>query len=593
MVLPLLVFVLVIRAYLSDRLETEYLRRGESAFEAAQRVITDYLASEPDDDPHGLLDDSIMTWLARVVGHELHIYRDSSVLASSRRDLFSAGVEAAVLPGAVYQQIVLEGAPLVISSNTFGDATFVEIYSPISISPGESYTLALPFIVQGRQIRREVDDLATTIYLILAGIVVIAMAAAWRTARSVLRPVQGLVGGARAVASGNFDVRIAEPDDPDLGLLVTTFTDMAQSIRLQQEQLRQERDRLRTLLENIEAAVVVVDGSGSVSAANASARRLFDIEESSEARFVPPFSEVSRFIHDHDSALPAEREVTLNVGPSTRTYQLSLVALPGGIERMLIAEDVTEILRSNRLHAWAEMARQVAHEIKNPLTPIQLSAEHLQAVASRNDPRLREAVSSAVENILKQVQTLRETSRDFSDYASLREPAWQAVDLRVFFEDLSFGYRTSPGGRVQFDVEIDPRVPATFEADPRMMRGAVSNLIGNAYEAIRGQGSVRLQVRTRGDRLAVSVTDDGPGVPDDQIPRIFEPHFSTKSSGTGLGLAIARKASEDHGGSICAENLSPGFRVTIEIPLSRRAAPEKDNRMDVYAGESDGEDGNA
>src|SRR5258708_997168 len=144
-----------------------------------------------------------------------------------------------------------------------GTSQYIEIYSPINFGPGQSYTLALPFIVQGRQIEAQVGDLATTIYMLLVFIVLASVGVAFRIASSVTTPVQALVGGARAVARGKFDVDVSVPNDPDLGLLVTTFRDMAQSIRRQQNDLRHERDRLQTLLENINAAVVVLRGPGS------------------------------------------------------------------------------------------------------------------------------------------------------------------------------------------------------------------------------------------------------------------------------------------------------------------------------------------
>ena len=229
-------------------------------------------------------------------------------------------------------------------------------------------------------------------------------------------------------------------------------------------------------------------------------------------------------------------------------------------------EDVTEILNSNRLEAWGEMARQVAHEIKNPLTPIQLTAEHLRAVANRNDPSLGQVVRSAVENILKQVVTLRETSKEFGDYASLRQMQRKPLDLRRLLSELASGYSESQERGIDFEAEIEPSTPSTFQGDARLLRGALANLIENAFQASPG-GRVRLGSRGIDSKVVIDVEDNGPGVPAEQLSRIFEPYFSTKSTGTGLGLAIARKAVEEHGGRIHAENVNPGLRVVIELPV--------------------------
>jgi len=559
-VVPLMVFVLFVRAYLANRLEAEYVERGQTALTAAQRVIEDYLASSANatQKPEEVLDDQILSWLARVIGHDLHLYRGEQLVASSRRDLFAAHVESERLPGDVYSSIVVGGKQLFRAVRRAGSTQFVEIYSPINLVRGRSYTLALPFIVQGRQIEGQVNDLATTIYMLLVFIVIAAIGVAFRTARSVTRPVQSLVAGARAVARGDFDVQVHAPADPDIGLLVTTFRDMAQSIRRQQNDLRHERDRLQTLLENINAAVVVLDGLRNAGTMNEAARRLFPTGELPEP--------IREMLDRHRPMHVESAELELESEGNPRTFRVSLIPLPDSPEEMLIAEDVTEILRSNRLEAWGEMARQVAHEIKNPLTPIQLTAEHLLAVAERDDPALPAVVRGAVENILRQVVTLRETSKEFSDYASLRQVKRRPLDLQKLLHDIAADYSASGERGIDFHADIEPSTPSSYSGDARLLRGAIANLIENAFQAAPG-GRVRLGSHGVDSKAVISIEDNGPGVPAEVLPKIFDPYFSTKSSGTGLGLAIARKAIEEHGGSVRAENLEPGFRVEIELPL--------------------------
>ena len=566
-IIPLIAFVLFVRAYLAGRLETEYVEKGQTALNAAQRVIEDYIGSQSAA-PEQVLDDEIFSWLARVIGHDLHLYRGERLMASSRRDLFAAHVESERLPGDVYLDIVLRAKQMVRVDRISGPTQYAEIYSPINLGPGRTYTLALPFIVQGRQIEAQVNDLATTIYLLLVFLALAAIAVAFRIAGGVTRPVQELVAGARGLARGNFDLNVAAPTDPDLGLLVTTFRDMAHSIRRQQEDLRHERDRLQTLLENINAAVVVLDGEIRVGATNAMARRLFGIPGEAEGPrpFNARFPGIRDMLAEHRRGRLESTEVDINIDDNVRTLRVSIVPLPDTDEEMLIAEDVTEILRSNRLEAWGEMARQVAHEIKNPLTPIQLTAEHLRAVADRNDPALPTVVRGAVENILRQVVTLRETSKEFSDYASLRQVQRKPLDLQKLLHEIADGYAESRERNIDFDADIAPSTPQVFHGDERLLRGAVANLIENAFQAAPG-GRVRLGSHGVDSKVVIAVEDTGPGVPPDLLPKIFDPYFSTKSTGTGLGLAIARKAIEEHGGYIRAENVSPGLRVVIELPL--------------------------
>jgi len=198
--LPLLAFVVFVRTYLGASLENQYLDRGQAALNTAQRVIEDYLESEQAS-PEQLLDDSILIWLGRVVGHDLHLFRDDEVIASSRRDLFTAMVESPRLPGDVYRRIALEDASVVLAQRSAGALRFVEIYSPMRLRGEGHYTLALPFLVQAREIERKVDDLATSIYLLLIFIALGAFGVARRAALSVTRPVHALVGGASVLGA--------------------------------------------------------------------------------------------------------------------------------------------------------------------------------------------------------------------------------------------------------------------------------------------------------------------------------------------------------------------------------------------------------
>jgi signal transduction histidine kinase len=228
----------------------------------------------------------------------------------------------------------------------------------------------------------------------------------------------------------------------------------------------------------------------------------------------------------------------------------------------------TELERSNRLAAWADMARQVAHEVKNPLTPIQLSAQHLRRVFKDGGPGFAIALETCTSTILEQVKKLREIATEFSSFA--RPPA--AERLRASISDLVRDalapYRASPPDGVQLAVDLDPAAPAV-RVDRRLFDRAIVNLIENALQALDGEpGQVRVTVRGAQGRATVEVTDSGPGIDAAVRARVFEPFFSTKSAGSGLGLVLVKKIVEDHGGGISLDNApGRGVRVTVWLPV--------------------------
>jgi len=255
-----------------------------------------------------------------------------------------------------------------------------------------------------------------------------------------------------------------------------------------------------------------------------------------------------------------------------REWSLVWVPLPGQGEpfALLVVEDATEELRGQRLVAWAAMARMIAHEIKNPLTPIRLSAEHMREVY-RHDPEHFTAVfERCTANILTQVEELRSIASEFSTYSAIPRIDPRPGDLTAAVAELAEGYRAAPPLGVSIELETpNGAIQARFDA--KLLLRAVRNLIENALRASAGGGRVVVRVeRAAGDGMArIAVLDSGPGVPPDLLARIFDPYFSTHDAGTGLGLPIARRIAEEHGGGIAARNRPEGgLEAVITIPCA-------------------------
>jgi two-component system nitrogen regulation sensor histidine kinase NtrY len=239
---------------------------------------------------------------------------------------------------------------------------------------------------------------------------------------------------------------------------------------------------------------------------------------------------------------------------------------------LVLLEDVTDLMRSNQLAAWAEMARAIAHEIKNPLTPIQLSTEHLERLLADRGVLPSREIESCIETVIKQVRALREIASEFSAYARLPDLAPSPTDPAEFLREVVAPYRAAhpPGIR----IEEDYAPSGTAAVDRKVLSRAVVNLIENALQAMPQGGLLRIGARRERDEVVLSVADTGPGLDPAVRDRLFTPYFSTKSSGTGLGLAIVRRAVEAHGGRVEVRS-APGAGTTfsIRLPAIAAAAP--------------------
>jgi two-component system nitrogen regulation sensor histidine kinase NtrY len=309
-------------------------------------------------------------------------------------------------------------------------------------------------------------------------------------------------------------------------------------------------------------------------AAGLEGRNLLDELGRSDAMapLVALWSESHLALRSGEAADPREISIRRNGDEARlRSVVLPLIeAGPGLTGRIYLVEDVTEVMRSNRLAAWAEMARRIAHEIKNPLTPIQLSAEHLLRVRSDGSADFDRTLHECVATILGQVSALREISSDFSAYSRLPDLHREPTDLAALVRATAAPYRSSPPPGIRVEEALAP-VPSVL-VDARVLRRALVNLIENALQAMDGGGTLGLALASeatpQGEVARIDVTDTGEGMSPETAARIFEPYFSTRDTGVGLGLAIARRAVEEHGGTITAESaLGKGTCMTVRLPL--------------------------
>jgi two-component system nitrogen regulation sensor histidine kinase NtrY len=439
---------------------------------------------------------------------------------------------------------------------------------------------------------------------LLLAFTMVLMLALWmgfRLARGVTGPLRALAQGTADVARGNLDVEVRVDADDEVGLFVASFNRMIRDLRdarNDNDRKTTELDRRRRYMEivlgNVGAGVVSVGPDHRISAINPSAQRFLGIPAGTgllgqRLEDVATRSELLDVIAEMTAALrpglreSIRRQVQVPIGDDVSTLFVTLTAMHDeageSLGSVVVFDDYTQLVKVQRMAAWREVARRIAHEIKNPLTPIQLSAERLRRrLAGRfgADVASSRVLEECVDAITTQVDTLKLLVDEFSNFARLPAASPKPDDLNRIVADAVASYAGTEG--VELDTELDPELP-TVEVDREQIRRALSNLIDNAIAAIRrgGRGAGRIRVASGYDPALQSVrlvvADDGVGIPPRDRRRIFEPYFSRSENGTGLGLAIVSRIVADHHGYVrVQENAPRGTRFVIELPAARGEA---------------------
>ena len=441
-------------------------------------------------------------------------------------------------------------------------------------------------------------SLMLTLTLVLLLSLSMAVWGAFFFARKLTAPIQTLVAGTRAVAKGDFDTRLPMTTRDEMGFLVHSFNDMISRLAGAREMARQseqavesQRAYLAVILGRLSTGVVSLERDWRISTANEAAGAILgvDLEAAvgqplaalAENRpLLQQFMEVGR-AHIEAGDYEWREQIVLSGEVGRRVLMCACSALPGEDGEpdgfVVVFDDITALLQAQRDAAWGEVARRLAHEIKNPLTPIQLSAERIRrrflAQMSDEDAQVLER---ATRTIVQQVESMKNMVNAFSDYARAPDMQISRLDPNHIVAEVAELYRVREIP-VRIELQLDPHI-GLVEADAGRLRQILHNLIRNAVEALEGQAAPVLTITTRGiDELDlhavfIAVEDNGPGIPADAMDRIFDPYVTSKPKGTGLGLAIVKKLVEEHGGWVEACNREEGgVRVTLAFPADEDA----------------------
>ncbi|VAW92662.1 Nitrogen regulation protein NtrY [hydrothermal vent metagenome] len=414
-----------------------------------------------------------------------------------------------------------------------------------------------------------------TLSLVLMLSILSAIWAAFFYARHLVAPVTNLVKGTLAVAKGDYTIRLPLPGNDDLGNLVRSFNDMMhqltmarESAELSQQQLESSHSYLQGVLANLTSGVLTLDTHHNLITSNITASQILGIDLTGYID-----KELEIIVDDHtflylflDAIKPHltnsdkqwTEEITLFAKEGRQVIMCRGTTLPeGGF--VIVFDDITQSLQSQRNAAWGEVARRLAHEIKNPLTPIQLSAERLRHKYLNTMPvEDAEVLDRSTNTIVQQVETLKQMVKAFSDYARMPAVELKTIDLNSLINEVLDLYQNTEAN-VQINTQLDNTMPH-IEADINRMRQLLTNLVKNALEAMEEQAEGELIITTECAKKAachyveLRIKDTGPGIPHDMFSTLFEPYITSKPKGSGLGLAIVKKIVEEHGGVLWAEN---------------------------------------
>ncbi|MHB8720471.1 MAG: sensor histidine kinase [Steroidobacteraceae bacterium] len=446
--------------------------------------------------------------------------------------------------------------------------------------------------------------LKSTFVLILTFVVLMSLIAAvygaFFAAQRLVQPVQDLIFGTRAVAKGNYDTKLPLPSRDELGFLVTSFNDMTKRLARAREETRRsqqaveaERAGLAVILARLSTGVVSLEADLTVRTANQAASAILgvDLEAAVGRRFDESISDTTLFtqflaalkLHLGAEDLDWRSQVELSSDSGKRVLMCACTALPndlgGAPGVVLVFDDITTLLQAQRDAAWGEVARRLAHEIKNPLTPIQLSAERMRRkFLGQMNAQDAQILERATTTIVAQVDAMKQMVNAFSEYARAPDMHFSRFDLNQLITEVAELYRAQESS-ADLKLLLAPELPL-ISADRMRIRQILNNLVTNSLEALEGRTGACIEIETHvaeeGPKhvasVAIVVTDNGPGFQRDLIGTVFDPYVTSKPKGTGLGLAIVKKIVEEHGGRIEADNRrSGGARVRILLPLGDSA----------------------
>ena len=446
------------------------------------------------------------------------------------------------------------------------------------------------------------EDLKQNFSLTLSVVLMLSLLAsiygAFVLARRLVAPIQDLVAGTRAVAKGDFDTRLPAPTRDEIGFLISSFNDMTQRLSSARREASQsqalvesERANLAVILDRLSTGVVALETDLRIRNANAASGAILNVDlENRTGELLPEVAQgqplLQQFVdvaqvHLNTGETEWREQIVLRGEVGRRVLTCACTALPGDEDHaagyVVVFDDITALLQAQRDAAWGEVARRLAHEIKNPLTPIQLSAERMRRKYLHTlPPDEADVLDRATHTIVQQVEAMKDMVNAFIDYARAPDIDLRMIDIDKLVHEVVDLYRVQESN-ISILLNTDADLPPV-EADAGRARQILHNLLRNSAEALEHQEDGKIEVgvsvaEVQGVHvMQLVVADNGPGFQSASMNQVFDPYVTTKPKGTGLGLAIVKKLVEEHAGTIAAENRDEGGAlIRIQLPINEAA----------------------
>ncbi len=461
-------------------------------------------------------------------------------------------------------------------------------YIPNSLA-GRLFSIAGAFgdYQEAKRMRGPLKTIYVLILLIIALLIIfIGFWFGMSMARDITDPILELSDGTQKIAAGDLDVFIEPSADDELGVLVQSFNKMTEDLRRSRDELvkvnvdlESRRKYTETVLKSIAAGVISIDSNGHVTTVNSSGRKLLGITHNSPggkklSEVLPePSQDVIKecLAELHQSQGAIEKQLAISFPEGTKTLLCFANILTDDENRtlgeVLVFEDMSHLVKAQRMAAWREVARRIAHEIKNPLTPIQLNAQRIRRKYLEILKPDSEVLDQCTRAIVDQVEQLKNMVNEFSKFARMPAANLTPNDLNALIKEVADLYEYD--GRASFQFNPDPTIPV-FNLDKEQIKRAVVNLVDNAISAVGANGYIEISTsyHPQVSIASVEVSDNGPGVSPHDRERLFEPYYSKKPGGTGLGLTITATIVSDHNGFIrVKDNPGGGAKFIIELPV--------------------------